>query len=80
MIELLTEHQVAQLLHVKVKALQAWRSRGGGPPFIKLGRCVRYRLEDLEVFLTASRRASTSDHGKVAMGKAKAFRWSPQAS
>ncbi len=79
MTELLTEQQVAALLHVKVKGLQAWRSRGGGPPFIKLGRCVRYRLEDLDAFLTASRRASTSDHGPGGMRSKKPFRWSPQA-
>ncbi len=61
--ELLTEKQVAALLRVTVKALQAWRGRGGGPPFVKMGRCVRYRLEDLEAFVRAALRQSTSDRG-----------------
>ncbi len=80
MTELLTEQQLAAVLHVKVKSLQAWRSRGGGPPFVKLGRCVRYRLEDLEAFLTASRRASTSDQGNGAMASRKPYRWNPKVS
>lgn len=62
--ELLTERHVAGVLRVSVKALQAWRLRGGGPPFIKLGRCVRYRLEDLEAFIASARRHSTSDRGQ----------------
>ncbi len=74
MTELLTEQQVAELLQVKIKGLQAGRSRGGGPPFVKLGRCVRYRLEDLEAFLTASRRASTADPGRTQLVRASRFR------
>ncbi len=64
--ELLTEKQVAALLRVTVKALQAWRGRGGGPPFIKMGRCVRYRLEDLDALVRAALRQSTSDRGRDA--------------
>ena len=36
--ELVTEQQAAALLHVSVKCLQGWPSRGGGPPFVKLGQ------------------------------------------
>lgn len=64
--ELLTEQQAAALLHVSVKSLQGWRSRGGGPPFVKLGRCVRYALSDLEVFVQEAVRRSTSDPGPAA--------------
>jgi excisionase family DNA binding protein len=60
---LLTEQGVAKLLQVTVKTLQAWRVRGGGPPFVKVGRCVRYRLEDVEAYVAASTRMSTSDPG-----------------
>ena len=63
MTELLTEQQAAGLLHMSVKGLQGWRSRGGGPPFCKVGRCVRYRLEDLQAFVLAALRTSTSDPG-----------------
>ncbi|MGH6828167.1 MAG: helix-turn-helix transcriptional regulator [Rhizomicrobium sp.] len=30
-------------------------------PFIKIGRCVRYRLADVQAFVDASARRSTSD-------------------
>ena len=63
MTELVTEQQAAGLLHVSVKRLQGWRSRGGGPPFRKLGRCVRYAVPDLEAFVQEAVRRSTSDPG-----------------
>jgi predicted DNA-binding transcriptional regulator AlpA len=48
---LLTEGQAAEWLTVRKKTLQAWRVRGGGPKFVKLGRCVRYVESDLEEFV-----------------------------
>ena len=63
MTELLTEREAAALLHVSVKCLQGWRSRGGGPPYRKIGRCVRYEKADLETFVEQAVRRSTSDPG-----------------
>ena len=63
MTALLTEQEAAALLHVTVKAAQNWRHRGGGPRYCKVGRCVRYRLEDLQAFVLAALRTSTSDPG-----------------
>ena len=63
MTALLTEQEAARLLKVTVKAVQGWRYRGGGPRFVKVGRCVRYRLEDLQAFVLAALRSSTSDPG-----------------
>jgi len=63
MTELLTERQAAALLHLSVKSLQGWRSRGGGPRYHKLGRCVRYAVSDLDAFLREAVRRSTSDRG-----------------
>jgi predicted DNA-binding transcriptional regulator AlpA len=34
---------VAQLTGVPACTLNTWRCRGGGPSFLKLGKCVRYR-------------------------------------
>ncbi len=65
MTELLTEQQAAALLHVSVKCLQGWRSRGGGPRYHKLGRCVRYAVPDLEAFVQDAVRRSTSDAGRT---------------
>lgn len=62
--KLIDEKQAAALLHVSVKSLQGWRYRGGGPEFVKLGRSVRYEMSDLEDFVQAARRTSTSDLGR----------------
>jgi len=47
----LTEHEVARELKLSVKTLQAWRNRKVGPPYRKLGRCVRYFRADLDRWL-----------------------------
>jgi phage terminase Nu1 subunit (DNA packaging protein) len=41
--KLLTEVQAADLLRMSSRTLQAWRSRGVGPPFVRAGRAIRYR-------------------------------------
>ena len=51
---LLKTGQVAELLQVKETTLEQWRWKGQGPVFIKVGRLVRYRRDDVEAF-TASR-------------------------
>jgi hypothetical protein len=63
--ELLNEEEAGRTLKIAVKTLQSWRSRGGGPPYIKLGRCVRYRIRDLEAFISAQCRFSTSDRSNL---------------
>jgi excisionase family DNA binding protein len=55
--------QAAKYLDLKPETLEAWRCRGGGPLFVKLGKAVRYRQQDLDAFLSARVRASTSDEG-----------------
>ena len=49
---LLTERDVAGLLAVSVKLVQLWRYEGKGPPYVKFGRCVRYRQDHLAVFVS----------------------------
>jgi predicted DNA-binding transcriptional regulator AlpA len=39
---LLTEAQFARRAGLSRKTLQAWRARGRGPRFVKLGRAIRY--------------------------------------
>ncbi len=60
-IDHLTERQLAERLRVPVRTLQAQRQRGGGIPFIKLGRSVRYAWSDVEQYLEQHRHRSTSD-------------------
>lgn len=55
------ENIAAEFLGCTVSCLRAWRQRGKGPGFVRLGRMVRYPLEDLKAFLQANRVAFT-DH------------------
>lgn len=41
------EGHVAKAMRCNVKTLQAWRMRGFGPQFLKIGRLVRYRGSDI---------------------------------
>ena len=50
--KLLTEAEAADYLGVEPQTLCAWRcTRRYNLPFIKVGRLVRYRPEDVEAFL-----------------------------
>jgi hypothetical protein len=64
--ELLTEVEAAKILTVSKRTAQKWRIRGVGPRFLKLSDGkgpVRYRRKDLEAFIEARLRRSTSDDG-----------------
>jgi hypothetical protein len=56
-----TEMQAAIFLGVSARTLQAWRVRGGGPPYTKLGRAVRYQRRALTEFQRANTVASTTE-------------------
>ena len=60
----LPTEQAAEYLGLSPKTLETLRTRGGGPPFLKLGRRVVYRKTDLDNWLAARVRRSTSDHGQ----------------
>ena len=42
------DNQAADELGVAVQTLRNWRSNRRGPAYLKLGRSVRYRVEDIE--------------------------------
>jgi hypothetical protein len=69
MTQLINEREAATLLRLSVKCLQGWRVRGGGPPFVKLGRSVRYEVPALEAFVQEAVRRSTSDVGPALPGR-----------
>ena len=52
---LATTEQVAAYLgdDFPVKTLIAWRYKGTGPRFVRVGRHVRYRWPDVEAWLTS---------------------------
>ena len=51
-----TEMQAAIFLGVSARTLQAWRVRGGGPPYVKIGRAVRYQRRALIKYQAAQHR------------------------
>lgn len=46
--KLLTEKDVSEILQVPCPTLQLWRHKKTGPPFVKLGRLVRYRMAEVD--------------------------------
>jgi len=54
--------QAADYLGLAVSTLNKWRCYGDGPVFLKLGRSVRYRVQDLNSFIDQSEHASTSSY------------------
>jgi hypothetical protein len=59
--ELGTPAEVARFLHVTEGALSQDRYRGTGPRFIKHGRRVLYRWQDVYAYLDANTRQRTDD-------------------
>jgi predicted DNA-binding transcriptional regulator AlpA len=47
----LTEHDVAERLRLSVATLRAWRTKGKGPRFVRLGRAIRYLESDIDRFV-----------------------------
>jgi excisionase family DNA binding protein len=56
--DLLTPAQVADLLTVPAGTLQQWRHRRVGPPFVHVGRRVRYRRAAVLAWLEAQESSS----------------------
>ena len=57
----LTAKKAAGYLGLKPGTLAAWRWRGIGPAYIKIGRRIRYELSALDAFLQAGK-ISPSSH------------------
>lgn len=58
--EILDTRGAAQLLLCSVQTLESQRLKGGGPPYSKIGRLVRYRRAALVDYLKAHEVISTS--------------------
>ena len=56
---LLGPGDVADYLGIPVKTLYQWRYKGAGPRAVRVGRHLRYRLEDVDGWLRAG-----GDHGR----------------
>jgi predicted site-specific integrase-resolvase len=56
----LTQVQLADRWQMSPRTLERWRWLGEGPPFLKLGGRVIYRLEDVEIYKAKQLRDSTT--------------------
>jgi excisionase family DNA binding protein len=51
MMELYSVKEACSYLKVSIHTLNKWRSEKKGPPYIKMGRYVKYNRESLDRFL-----------------------------
>jgi len=62
-----TQKQLSKRIERPERTIERWRSTGDGPPFVRLGRLVAYREEDVERWLAsrtfASRAAELAQRG-----------------
>ena len=52
--EFLDEKGLCALLAISSVTATKWRAKAKGPPFIKVGRLVRYRRSDVDAWLRAN--------------------------
>ena len=53
-LELLTPEQAAERMGLRPQTLAVWRTTGRyGLPYIRAGRLIRYRPEDIDAFLNS---------------------------
>lgn len=58
--ELLTPEEAAGMLRIPShRTMERWRAEGTGPAFVKVGRRVAYRRQDLHTWLDQRVRHST---------------------
>lgn len=63
---LLTTGQLAELRNVPESRIEKERLKGEGPPFIKDGHLVRYRLGDYRSWVAGMRRFSSTSETMAA--------------
>jgi hypothetical protein len=49
------DRKAADIMNTKVQTLRNWRHLRKGPPYVKMGRSVRYFVEDLLDYMKAHR-------------------------
>lgn len=49
------EKKAAKILDIAVQTLRNWRQKRRGPAYFKMGRSVRYKMEDLRTYASKRR-------------------------
>lgn len=57
----LNQVQLARRWSLSPRTLERWRWLKKGPPFMRIGGAIRYRIEDVEAFEAAQRRQMASE-------------------
>lgn len=60
--QLLNEKQAAHMLGCSIHKMQRDRRIGSPIPYIKIGKSVRYKTEDIQSYLQEQRFCSTSEY------------------
>ena len=53
--EYINEREVSRITGLAVQTLRNYRQLGKGPPYSKIGRSVRYSVEDIRQFMESNR-------------------------
>lgn len=61
-IQIVNTESAARLVGLSSSTLAKYRLTGDGPQFLKVGRSVRYRIADLEAWLSGKAKSSTSQN------------------
>lgn len=62
---LLTRHEVQESFGISARFLEVSAVRGDGPPMIRIGRSVRYRVGDLRTWIDAQRVCSAAEGDRL---------------
>ncbi len=68
-VKLLSTREAALRLGVSTSWLDHDRVQAARIPFVRIGRAIRYRPEDLDAFIAENRRQSTSDDGNTPLNR-----------
>jgi predicted DNA-binding transcriptional regulator AlpA len=53
--QVINEVEASEKLHLATQTLRNWRHQRKGPPYLKIGRSVRYSLEDLAEYIESKK-------------------------
>ena len=53
--KLIDERATSEMTDLKVQTLRNHRAKGVGLPYVKLGRAIRYSLDDIQRYIEAHR-------------------------
>ncbi len=52
---LMSERELAEKLKISLATLRAWRRNKRGPAFVRMGKAIKYRVDDVKDWLDGQR-------------------------